>query len=388
VPRVGERHAVAAVLAGALCLAPANAAPGDDARAQQTREQIEALEAQITRIAAQQHQREAQRSDLQTQLRRSETRLQAINRELADLRRQIDAASDELTTLLQRQGDLEAAAAAQRDAVAEELRRAWRGGGTDQLKLLLSQEDPQVLARLLAYYRYVLGARNRLLDEYAVTLGELTTLEADVAGRRERLEAQRATVAERRQQLSAEQRRRRQLLVDIESQLAAGSARLEAARTDREALEQLLLEIEAALASIDTIPDARPFSAARGDMPWPVEGRITHRFGLPRAQGKLRWQGMRLRAEAGTTVQAIHGGRVVYADWLRGSGLLLVIDHGEGYMSLYAHNETLLREVGDWVGEGAPISTVGDSGGQGEPALYFEIRKDGKPVDPQRWCRG
>jgi septal ring factor EnvC (AmiA/AmiB activator) len=279
------------VLAGVLCLAPANAAPGDEARAQQTREQIEALEAQITRIAAQQHQREAQRSDLQTQLRRSETRLQAINRELADLRRQIDAANTELTTLLQRQGDLEAAAAAQRDAVAEELRRAWRGGGTDQLKLLLSQEDPQVLARLLAYYRYVLGARNRLLDEYAVTLGELTTLEADVAGRRERLEAQRATVAERRQQLSAEQRRRRQLLVDIESQLAAGSARLEAARTDREALEQLLLEIEAALASSTPSP-MRGRSAPRGaQMPWPVEGRITHRFGASARPGQAALAG-------------------------------------------------------------------------------------------------
>jgi septal ring factor EnvC (AmiA/AmiB activator) len=359
VPRVGERHAVAAVLAGALCLAPANAAPGDDARAQQTREQIEALEAQITRIAAQQHQREAQRSDLQTQLRRSETRLQAINRELADLRRQIDAASDELTTLLQRQGDLEAAAAAQRDAVAEELRRAWRGGGTDQLKLLLSQEDPQVLARLLAYYRYVLGARNRLLDEYAVTLGELTTLEADVAGRRERLEAQRATVAERRQQLSAEQRRRRQLLVDIESQLTAGSARLEAARTDREALEQLLLEIEAALASIDTIPDARPFSAARGDMPWPVEGRITHRFGLPRAQGKLRLPLDELRTFADVFNQI----RIGYVEEVDDStlleyaiqGMLNGLDPHSVYLTRDAFSDLQTSTTGEFSGLGLEV---------------------------------
>ena len=123
-------------------------------------------------------------------------------------------------------------------------------------------------------------------------------------------------------------------------------------------------------------------------MAWPVEGRITERFGRPRNRGKMKWQGVRLKAEAGTPVSAIHHGRVVYADWLRGSGLLLVIDHGEGYMSLYAHNESLLRDVGEWVSTGAAIATVGDSGGQSEPGLYFEIRKDGKPTNPQAWCRG
>jgi septal ring factor EnvC (AmiA/AmiB activator) len=123
-------------------------------------------------------------------------------------------------------------------------------------------------------------------------------------------------------------------------------------------------------------------------MAWPVEGRITERFGRPRNSGKMKWQGVRLKAETGATVSAIHHGRVVYADWLRGSGLLLVIDHGEGYMSLYAHNESLLRDVGEWVSTGAAIATVGDSGGQSEAGLYFEIRKDGKPTNPQAWCSG
>ena len=128
--------------------------------------------------------------------------------------------------------------------------------------------------------------------------------------------------------------------------------------------------------------------AARGAMRWPTEGRLGNRFGRPRNQGKMRWRGVTINAETGTPVNAIHHGRVVYADWLRGSGLLLVLDHGEGYMSLYAHNETLLRDVGDWVTAGAPIATVGASGGRERPALYFEIRHRGDPVDPGDWCRG
>ena len=102
----------------------------------------------------------------------------------------------------------------------------------------------------------------------------------------------------------------------------------------------------------------------------------------------MRWQGVNIPAKEGTTVRSIHHGRVVYADWLRGSGLLLIIDHGDGYMSLYAHNQSLLRDVGEWVSAGTPVATVGDSGGQAKAALYFEIRYQGKPTDPARWCRG
>jgi septal ring factor EnvC (AmiA/AmiB activator) len=123
-------------------------------------------------------------------------------------------------------------------------------------------------------------------------------------------------------------------------------------------------------------------------MPWPVEGRLSNRFGRPRNQGKMRWRGITISAESGAPVRAIHHGRVVFADWLRGSGLLLVLDHGEGYLSLYAHNASLLRDVGEWVTAGTPLGTVGASGGRESPALYFEIRHNGKPVDPAAWCRG
>ena len=123
-------------------------------------------------------------------------------------------------------------------------------------------------------------------------------------------------------------------------------------------------------------------------LPWPVAGKHTHRFGSARHEGKLRWQGVTIAAAEGTQVKAIHSGRVVFADYLSGSGLLLILDHGDGYMSLYAHNQSLLRKVGESVRGGTPISTVGNSGAQQGAALYFEVRHQGKPVDPAQWCRG
>jgi septal ring factor EnvC (AmiA/AmiB activator) len=156
---------------------------------------------------------------------------------------------------------------------------------------------------------------------------------------------------------------------------------------DQEELQRLLELIEQAVADLEVPAEYQAFEAFRGQLPWPVAGRASNRFGARRGQGTLRWQGLVIPAEEGSTVNAIHHGRVVFADWFRGSGLLLIIDHGDGFMSLYAHNEALLREVGEWVSAGAAVATVGNSGGRAEPGLYFEIRKDGKPTDPVAWLR-
>lgn len=359
--------------------------------AEQARRQLQQLEQDIARISATQRQREDRRGEVQKNLRDTELRLSGLKTQIGELQVQIDTINRQQAELERRKSALSSAAAAQRDAVAIEVRRAYRDAGDDQLKLLLSQEDPQAVARLLAYYRYVLGARNRLLEKYRNTVTQLGELESELIAGEASLRERRTGLAAQQARLAQQQQQRQTLLATIEGELKTDSALLNARQQDREQLEQLLTEIEAAMAAAMAATAApqnvQPFSDARGLMSWPVDGAITHTFGLPRNQGKMRWQGVRLRADAGETVSAIHYGRVVYADWLRGSGLLLVIDHGEGYMSLYAHNETLLRDVGDWVNAGAPIGTVGDSGGQSEAGLYFEIRKDGKPTNPQAWCR-
>ncbi|WOJ92580.1 peptidoglycan DD-metalloendopeptidase family protein [Congregibacter variabilis] len=376
------------LLLATIVTAPLSQAQNSSADAKETRERLTQLEKDIARIAAAQATREKQRSGLQADLRRSEVALGRLQEQQQATRSAISSNQKEIARLGVKQGQLTDAADAQRDAVAQEIRNAYKGGGNDQLKLLLSEEDPQVLTRMLAYYRYILAARSELLDEYRITLSELVDLTQELKTREAQLEEQRIALAGRQRTLETQRSERRALLKKIDSTLKSEAAQLAARQQDREQLEILLGEIDAALAQLIPQDDVEPFSAAKGSMRWPVEGRITNRFGRPRNQGKMRWQGVRLKADSGSTVAAIHHGRVVYADWLRGSGLLLVIDHGEGYLSLYAHNESLLREVGDWVTAGAPVSTVGDSGGQSEAGLYFEIRKDGKPTDPQGWCRG
>ncbi len=379
----------ALLLAPLLILAIADRVVAQDpAEAERTRARLEQLEKDIAQITRQQRERQEQKNTLQAELRKSEVALGQLMQEQQASRNAIAGNRAEISDLLEEQRKLQAAAQRQQAAVSEEIRNAWKSGGNDQLRLLLSEDDPQLLARMLAYYRYLLAARSELLDEYRDTLDSLITLEDTLRSRESQLQTQLAALAEQQRALESTRRKRQRVLGEIESAIKSDSAELAAREQDREQLEALLAEIDAALAQLIPVEDVEPFSAARGAMRWPVEGRITDSFGRPRNQGKMRWQGVRLKAEAGSVVTAIHHGRVVYADWLRGSGLLLVIDHGEGYMSLYAHNESLLREVGDWVSAGSPISTVGDSGGQSEPGLYFEIRKNGKPTDPKGWCRG
>lgn len=354
---------------------------------ERTRAEIEALERDIARITAAQKARQGERSVIQRQLLQSEKALNAIRQKERQTAAAVEETRSEIAALKRRQTDLNQAAIAQHEAVGAELRAIWKSQGNSQLKLLLEESDPQRLARMLAYYRYILGARYELLNSYQATLDELSSIATNLTSREKSLAQQRSTLGEQTRSLDTAQRERQRVLATIDSELISDAALLAARQQDRKQLEALLEEIEATVAVSFPLDDVQPFSAAKGQMNWPVDGPITRRFGTSRNQGKMRWQGIRMRADAGAPVAAIHHGRVVFADWLRGSGLLLVIDHGEGYMSLYAHNESLLYDVGDWVNGGAAIATVGDSGGQEETGLYFEIRKDGKPTNPQAWCR-
>ena len=170
------------------------------------------------------------------------------------------------------------------------------------------------------------------------------------------------------------------------TQLRSTGTEITKLEKDREHLEKLLIHLEQSLANLPTPADSEPFVGMQGKLLMPVDGKISTRFGKRRNAGKLKWDGVFINADEGDPVYAIHYGRVVFSDWLRGFGLLMIISHGEGYMSLYGHNQVLYRETGDWVTAGDMIATVGDSGGQKETGLYFEIRISGEPTDPQSWC--
>jgi septal ring factor EnvC (AmiA/AmiB activator) len=353
----------------------------------QTRAKLEQLQKQIRALNRELSSARSERESLLQGLRESELALGRLQAQMREARAAVTASETKLAELEREQQALEARRQSQQAHIATELRTAWKMGRQQQLKVLLNQEDPQTVARALTYYRYLFDARQARVEAFRVTLAELQQVQAGIEETRARLQARQDELAEQGEQLEQRQTERQQAAARLARDIASKGDALAQLERDREELEALLEAIQRAIIEMQLPENFQPFRAARGKMPWPLPGEPANAFGRMRDTGKMRWQGVNIPAEAGSTVTAIHHGRVVYADWFRGSGLLLIIDHGEGYMSLYAHNQSLLREVGEWVQAGAPVSTVGESGGLERPALYFEIRHDGKPVDPAQWCR-
>jgi murein hydrolase activator len=373
---------LALLLAG---LSQQSLAQSDEEKA---REQLQQLEVDIKLITSELSDANSRHNELQQQLRKTEVELGTLQRDMTANQQALDAGTKELAAMEQQRSALEKARDQQQARIALELKTAWQMGRQGQIKVLLNQESPHTVARSLGYYRYFFRARNTLLEQYRKTLRELEELQHRIDTTLADLKIRGETLQKQQADLTAAQDSRKLALAELNNSISSKSAQLKQKEQDRQQLEDLLLAIEKAIVDLQVPANYATFQSARGQMPWPIDGKPSNQFDRPRNEGKMRWQGITIPAPEGTTVKAIHHGRVVYADWLRGSGLLLIIDHGDGYMSLYAHNESLLREVGEWVTAGTPISTVGNTGGEDQTALYFEIRHNGKPANPSDWCKG
>ncbi|WP_116367944.1 murein hydrolase activator EnvC family protein [Parahaliea mediterranea] len=353
-----------------------------------TRAKLKALQGEIKQLDRELSSARTRRDKLLAQLREAETALGELQQQVAATRADIAESERELAALAAQQAALEARRIEQRERIAAELETAWKMGRQDQLKVLLNQEDPHTLARAMAYYRYFFDARTAQIEAFRATLAELADVQDKMQAQRDELKARQQTLADEQAALQARKSTRQEAADALAADISSKGDALAQLKKDQKELETLLETIQQAVVDLALPDNTQPFNKARGKMPWPVAGKPSNRFGRARNDGKMTWQGVNIPAAAGAPVRAIHHGRVVYADWFRGSGLLLIIDHGDGYMSLYAHNQSLQREVGEWVQAGSAIGSVGDSGGLDRPALYFEIRHNGKPVDPARWCSG
>ena len=278
--------------------------------------------------------------------------------------------------------------------VADHLRVAWRLAGEDAIKQVLNHEDPATVERLVRNHGRLARARVADLAALRDTRTALAHQETNLTSERKALEDARAALAERRQEMVAERRKQQRLVAGLQTEVATKRRERERLEGDRQRLEALLVELarQAKTAAAERAADVARSRAggnlgADGSLPWPVEGRVVHRFGDPRANGRMRWQGVYLTAPLGTAIVAVASGRVAFADWLRGFGMLAIIDHGDATMSLYGHADTLYKNVGDLVESGEPIASVGQSGGQSDVGVYFEIRRNGQPVDPKTWLR-
>jgi len=349
--------------------------------------ELRRLNARIEHVRKSVNEDVEKRDRLSVQLRDAELRVQSAKKQLDTVRAQRIESEARLRQLEAEKTERETELDGERSALAGELRAAYFNGREEQLKLLLNQQDPATFGRMLAYYGYFGRARAERIRDIRDQLEHLALLREKIAAESARLKELEAQQETQLGSLRAAQNQRSVAVSAIDQQIKSRGGELERLRSQALALEKLIADLREALKSAPVAKQA-PFEPLKGRLPWPVQqGRVLARFGEPRAGGSLRWQGMLIGTERGARVRAPFAGRIVYSDWLPGMGLMIVIDHGGGYMSLYGHNEEIFRKVGESIAAGEVIGSVGDSGGHNEPALYFEVRRGREPVNPEIWLQ-
>ena len=373
---------LALFLTGFLSCPPPSSAQNDDPQAQLTRlkQRIQTLQKEIEARAD-------RRNDEIANLREEEKRVSSGANLLADTKkRQIESRSRQKALLGEQEKYLRNLGM-QRDALSAQVREAYMGGRNQRLKLALNQQDPARLGRLMVYYRYLSESRAQRISDVTDELDRLADVEQQLAAEAGELQKLEQLRARELKELESARNRRRSIVAKLDKDMTRRGDEIESLKDDQKDLEKLITELRKALEDMPgTSRD--PFADQRGQLIWPVAGSLLNDFGQPRAGGSLRWNGVLVATGRGAEVKAVYHGRVAYADWLPGLGLLIVIEHGDGYMSLYGHNETLFKQVGDWVQPSEVIATTGDSGGRSKAALYFEIRKGSRPENPHRWLKG
>ncbi|MGP9498159.1 MULTISPECIES: murein hydrolase activator EnvC family protein [unclassified Halomonas] len=371
-----------ALVLGALLVivySPAGLAQSDE---QATRQQLDALGQEIESLTQRLSTTGEARDSAERELREVETELADTHQRLDALqaeRRQLD---DEMNQLRQHRDRLEDEQASQYAALSQQLAALYRLGPTPQLKLLLNQGDPAELDRMQAYLNRFTRARNERLADIARLDTALADTEQALNERQTRLASVATELDAQRVRLAERTSDRRNVVATLDDRYGSEADRLADLNDNREQAERKLREIQEELARLDAPTPSTQITRTQGDLPWPVQGAITTTFN--RRDG-VHYNGIVIQASAGTQVNAVHTGRVVFADWMRGFGNLLIIDHGDQIMTLYAHLQQFSVRPGQQVSRGDEIGRVGDSGGQSSNALYFEVRQSGKPINPQRW---
>lgn len=328
---------------------------------------------------------DAERRDaLAGQVKEAELKIQTARERLSDVRAQRIASENRLAELKDEQTTTNKRIDSEREALGSELKVAYMNGHQEQLKLLLNQQDPARLGRMMAYYGYFGRARAERITAISEHLAHLELIAENIEGETEKLRELEEEQARDVKSLAGARDQRARTLAQVQSKIKNRNDELSKLQREAQALEKLVEELRRAIEEFPELAE-QPFQRVKGKLPWPVKGSLLARFGQLRAGGPLKWQGVVIGAERGTQVRSPYYGRVVYADWLPGLGLLVVVDHGGGYMSLYGHNEQVYRRVGDRVSPGDALSAVGDAAGLGKPGLYFEIRKGREPLDPGAW---
>jgi len=347
--------------------------------------QIEALKERIEDIDDWLADAEEDRSTLERGLAAAERTISRLTRERRSLGEQVKKQQQRLAELQSEERELARTLERQRESLKKQIRTAWMEGDVSAVKVLLNEINPDNIARTMTYYEYLSRDTVGRLEAFQRNLEELKVTQAEVQNTRAKLAKSEEGVIKRQQELTTSRQKREKTLAALNQDIRTRRNEKDELESDRKRLEKLLSEVQEAIANIPSPNESQPFPSLRNKLPWPAQGKVLSRFGDKYAEGKLRRNGLLIQTGEGADVKAIHYGRVVFANWLRGFGLITIIDHGDGYMTLYGHSSSLFTSPGDWVAAGEAIAQAGRTGGTDTPALYFEVRHNGKPDNPGRW---
>jgi len=417
----GIKSLVCLTLCWPLCVAAA--------QVDRTQSELKALKQRLSSLQQEFRQTQTHRKEAVDELRQSEQAISSSVRQLRELDGERQRTQSELQTLTQQAGTTAARIRQQQAHLAQALKSAYQRGQGDALKLMLNGVDPNQMARDLRYLTYVSRAQHGQIEALRIDLAQLAELQSSASQKSTELTQLQAARAIENQQLLTDKRAREQVLDKLSAKIQQQQREISTLKRDERSLTQLVQRLNRLMAqqaerdaaqaraakqaqkstqirrpdpAVDSLPrkviaintetpvafaSGRSFSSLKGSLRLPVAGELMNRFGAPREGGGVSWKGLFIRATQGAAVKAIATGQVVFSEWLRGFGNLIIVDHGEGYMSLYSNNESLYKQVGERVQPGDAIAAVGNSGGQPETGLYFEMRHQSRPVNPLLWVK-
>lgn len=350
-------------------------------------EELERVRENIEKISSELDSARLRTEKLEKELKRTEIAIGHESLRLKQIEKDIRQRKHRLSELTHAIRDYRENLSRQRKQLARQVRSAYMAGRSNYLKLLLNQENPAMVGRVLAYYDYYNQARIESIIDVKEKLELINSTKAKIESETRDLAALKSSQLKKTRELNAYRESRKLVLEKLESDIESKDEELRKWREQEEKITKLLQELEQTEQGAVFIDDAPPFGSLKGELDWPTEGKLLNSFGSRRKATSLRWHGVKIGANSGEEVRAVHTGKVLFADWFRNLGLLMILDHGDGYMSLYGYNQSLLKKPGDWVLAGEIIAYTGNSGGQSSPGVYFEIRHNGKPLDPVLWCK-
>jgi septal ring factor EnvC (AmiA/AmiB activator) len=348
-----------------------------------TNQTLSKVQQQISQQQESIQQTSEQRSSLENKLRNDDILIAKIVKTIVKTKQDLQETQQTLKNLSREKISLTNKKQQQEKVLAQQLRAAYTSGHHDYIKLLLNQESPSSVERTVTYYKYLNDARTKEIDQFQIVLSDLLAVTTKHQEQAKKLNTLKQEQAEQKITFQESKQARKKTIRALSKELL-NSKQLLAKLVAEE--ENLMVALQRIAVLSQQSAELNGLKKLKRKLAWPIKGKISQRFGS-RKQGYLKWKGILLTAPVGKQVKAIHNGTVLFSDWLKGYGLVTVLDHGAGYMSLYGHNQALLKSVGDRVETGEPIALVGQSGGQSKSGLYFEIRRDGQAVDPKPWFK-